>query len=175
MAGFGRSFFAPGASLEPTFPKIDEHRVPLARFAARTGPPGLDFGAPGRSRARFWRPKTIDFRAFLLHARARCLLCSTATKHCKNCDELHIGACTHRDKNDEKSFRGRFRQCLALRQRSDSSPKRPWSVSGPARARFWEALGRSWRARGASRSALGRHLGVHEPPRARPDASPKRP
>ena len=64
---------------------------------------------------------------------------------------------------------------VALKTRSERSPRGSWSVSGAARERFWTAPGRSWPARGAPRSALGRHLGVQKPSRARPDASPKRP
>ena len=56
-----------------------------------------------------------------------------------------------------------------------SGPKSSWSVSGAPWGRFWTAPGRSWRASGAPRSALGWHLGVQKPFRARPDASPKRP
>ena len=49
-----------------------------------------------------------------------------------------------------------------------------WSVSGAARECFWTAFGHSWPAWGVPRSALGRHLGVQKPSRARPGASPKR-
>ena len=43
------------------------------------------------------------------------------------------------------------------------------------RQAFWTAPGRSWLARNGPRSALGRHLGVQKPSRARPDAFLKRP
>ena len=59
--------------------------------------------------------------------------------------------------------------------RSDGSLGESWSVFGAARGGFWTAPGRSWLARGAPRSALGRHLGVQKPSRARLDTSPKRP
>jgi len=44
-----------------------------------------------------------------------------------------------------------------------------------ARGSFWTSPGRSWLARGAPRSALGRHLGVQKLSQARPAASPIRP
>ena len=47
-------------------------RARFSRFVARTWPPGLDFEAPGRSRARFWRLKRLDFRAFSSLPRVRC-------------------------------------------------------------------------------------------------------
>ena len=43
------------------------------------------------------------------------------------------------------------------------------------RQAFWTAPARSWLARNGPRSALGRHLGVQKPSRARPDAFLKRP
>ena len=48
------------------------------------------------------------------------------------------------------------------------------SASELAWGRFWTPPGRSWVTRGVTWSALGRHLGVPEAPRACPDASPKR-
>ena len=42
------------------------------------------------------------------------------------------------------------------------------------RRRFWTALGCSWLAQGAPRSALGWHVDVQKPSRACPHASPKR-
>ena len=44
-----------------------------------------------------------------------------------------------------------------------------------ARGSFWTSPGRSWLARGAPRSALGRHLGAQKPSQAHPDASLQRP
>ena len=52
--------------------------------------------------------------------------------------------------------------------------RRSWSMSGVPRQAFWTAAGHSWLARNGPRSALGRHLGVQKPSRARPDASLKR-
>ena len=60
-------------------------------------------------------------------------------------------------------------------RRLDGSPGGSWSVSKAAWGRFWAAPCRSWSAKGVPRSTLGRHLGVPEPSRARPDASPKQP
>ena len=71
----------------PAFQKIDELRATFSRFVARTGPLGLDFRSPGRSRARFWRPKRPDFRAFSTLARVRSLLRAKCTKHWQ---ELHF-------------------------------------------------------------------------------------
>ena len=59
--------------------------------------------------------------------------------------------------------------------RPRNGPRSSWSVFGAPWGSFWVTPGRSWRARGAPRLALGRHLGVQKPSRARPDASPKRP
>ena len=64
---------------------------------------------------------------------------------------------------------------VVLKTHSERSQRGSWSVSGAARKRFWTAPGHSWPAWGVPRSALGRHLGVQKPSRARPGASPKRP
>ena len=52
------------------------------RIFARSGPTALNFGSPGRSRARFWRPKRHDLRGFSTLARGRCVHCPRLTKHC---------------------------------------------------------------------------------------------
>ena len=51
-------------------------------------------------------------------------------------------------------------------------PRSSRSVSGLPWGRFWTASGHPWRAKGAPRSALGRHLGAQKPSQAHPDASP---
>ena len=135
----------------------------FSRFVGRSWPPGLDFRPPGRSRASFWEPKCVDFRAFSLLARVRCKLPATSKKYCKNQYETHFGACARRRKIDEKSLRARVRWCSMLQTRSDTAPGRSGSVCGAAQGRFWTSLGRSWPARGVSRSAFGRHLAVHKP------------
>ena len=105
----------------------------------------------------------------------RCELRAKCTKHWQELHFSHIGASARRHKNSKKSFRGLVRQCSMLRMHSNTAPRQSGSVLGPSRGRFWTALGRSWLARGAPRSALERFLGVQEPSRPRPDASPTRP
>ena len=56
----------------------------FSRFAARTWPLEPDFGSPGRSRARFLKPKRVDFQSFSPRALVRVLVRSKPTKHCKN-------------------------------------------------------------------------------------------
>ena len=63
---------------------------------------------------------------------------------------------------------------MAHHRRSDD----PWGGScsddGAAQGDFWPLPGRSWRAWGAPRLAVGRQLGVQKPSRAHLDESPKR-
>ena len=171
----GRSCSLEVASFALTLNFSEAPKVLRARFVARTGPLGLDFGSPGRPRTRFWRPKRLDFRLFSACLCVSCQFRSNPTKHCKNWYARHIGAFARQDKSDRKSIRGRVRSRSVQRWRSDGSLGGSWSVFGAARGPFWTALGRSWLARAAPRSAWRRHLGVQWPSRARPDASPKRP
>ena len=59
--------------------------------------------------------------------------------------------------------------------RFGNGPPSSRSVSGLPWGRFLTAFGHSWRAEGAPRSALGRHLGALKPSQAHPDASLQRP
>ena len=175
LGGLGRAFFASTGSFATTKKKFDELRARFSRFAARTWPPKLDFGSPGRSRARFRRPKRLDFRGFSSLPRVRCKLPQKCTKLWQELHFSHIGASARRHENSEKSFCGVVRQCSMLRMHSDIAPGRSGSVLGPSRARFWTALGRSWPARGVPRSALERFLVVQEPSRTRLETSLTRP
>ena len=75
-------FLARRRSFEPTLKFSEAPEALRARFFARSGPPGLDFGLPGRSWARFWRPKRLDLRGRSTLARGRCVHCPRLTKHC---------------------------------------------------------------------------------------------
>ena len=77
----------------------------------------------------------------------------------------------NRSKQVSNSVWRHERAWRAFRDAPEARPERSWDVLRPS----WGAPGRSWPARGVPRSALGRHLGVQTPSRARPDASPKRP
>ena len=116
--------------------KNDEPHATFSRLNAGTWPPGLDFGSPGRSRARFWRPKRMDFRAFSPLAHVRCKLPATSKKYCKNQYKTHFGAFARETKNDKKSCREHVRQRLSLETRPNSALDCPGSVLGAIRPRF---------------------------------------
>ncbi len=82
MAACRRSCSLEVDSFALTFKFSEAPEALRARIFARSGPPALDFGSPGRSRVRFWRLKRLDLRGRSTLARGRCVHCPRLTKHC---------------------------------------------------------------------------------------------
>ena len=82
LGGTGRAFSLEVASFALTFKFSEAPEALRARIFARSGPPALNFGSPGRSWARFWKPKHLDLRGFSTLAHNRCVHCPRPTKHC---------------------------------------------------------------------------------------------
>ena len=128
MAARRRSCSLEVASFALTLNFSEAPKVLRARFVARTGPLGLDFGSPGRPRTRFWRPKRLDFRLFSACLCVSCQFRSNPTKHGKNWYARHMGAFARQDKSDRKSIRGHVRSRSVQRWRSDGSLGGSWKL-----------------------------------------------
>ena len=133
--------------------------------------------SPGRPRPRFSSPKQQFFRSFSV----RRAFDAPNVQHRKNTVKTNTKHTSELPRIDRKLIKNRSASasdCVWRRgwrcERLGSCPGGTWSVKKMPRRRFWTALGRSWLARGAPRSAPGLHLGVQKPPRVRQDASPKR-
>ena len=146
----------------------------LSRFLARSWPPGLDFGSPGRSWDRFWKPKRPRFRVMLSFMPARFQFRAKCTKHWQELHFWHIGASARQNKNDKNSVCEHARLRSMLQSCSDAGLGRSGGVPGPAKARLWTLMGCICLARGIPRAVLGRRLAVPSAARARPGTSPKR-
>ena len=149
-------------------------RALIPRFCVRTNALGLDFGSPGRSRARFWRPKRLDLRGFSTLARGRRIHCPRLTKHCVGARILSFELLRDTTKTTQnrsasvldsarctKCARGPLRSCLGASQ------------NPPGETFGWVpgALGPPQTPQDRSRTVF---FGVPDPSRACPGAFPKR-
>ena len=170
LGGTGTRFLARSRPLALTFQFSEAPGAPRARIFARSGPPALDFGSPGRSRARFWRPKRLDLRGGSTLAHGRCVHCPRLTKHCVGARILSfelLRDTTKTMRNRSASVLDSARCTKCARGWLRSRPGASWDPPG-------EAFGRSPNALGPPRTPKDRSRGLFWASRTRPKRVPAR-
>ena len=177
FGGTGRAFSLEVASFALTFKFSEAPEALGARIFARSGPTALNFGSPGRSRARFWRPERLDLRSLSTLAHGRCVQCPRPTKHCvgariSSFELLHDTTKTTQNHSASVLNSARCTKCARgpLQSRLGASQDPPVEIFGW----FHGAFGPPRMPQDAPRSIPGPYFGIPDLSRARSRTSSER-